>query len=51
MKSLLIVALSLIVAVVVVTFLPIPAVAIQILAFMLGANAMLAIGFALMAVD
>jgi hypothetical protein len=51
MKALLVMALSLIVACVAVTFLPLSAMAIQVLAVMLGANAVMALVFALMAVD
>ena len=49
MKALLIMALSLVIATVAVTFLPIAPMGISILAFMLGANALMAIVFAIMA--
>lgn len=49
MKALLVMTLLLLVSVVVVVFLPLPVVAIQVLVTMLGGNACLSIGFALMA--
>jgi hypothetical protein len=49
MKALLVIALTLLVSIVVVVFLPLPVVATQALVTMLGGNACLSIAFALMA--
>lgn len=51
MKSLLIMAIALVSTAVIVTFLPLAPVAITILVFMLGVNAVMAIVFAIMALE